>query len=128
MTQKMLRRILLTITIILLASFLTGCNTVRSQKQVVNAVVTNKEYTEEHLDYGYYFDVWKGKFRWKFKLFPAEYKVTIRYQSITETYELKSLYDSYEIGDTIEVDLLTYYENGELITDGYYAPSMSIHY
>lgn len=37
-----------------------------SATTIVKATVTDKEYIESHISYGYYFDAWKGKFRWKF--------------------------------------------------------------
>ncbi len=127
MTKKF-RRIALTIVSLMLASFiLTGCENVQPEKQTVTAVVTDKEYIKEERKYGYYFDSWKGKMRWKWKTFPAEYNVTIEYDGISVTYDRQSLYDGYEIGDEIEMILTTYYdENNELIIEGFYAPSISL--
>ncbi len=124
MTKKFLSHTSLILAIVLLSClFMTGCTNVQSETQTVTAVVTNKEYVESHSDYGYHFDAWKRKFRWKWKHFPAEYNVTIEYDGITRTYDMKSLYDSYEIGDNIEMELTTYYdENNELITEGIYEP------
>ncbi len=128
MAKKFWRKTLLILVAAAMAcTFLTGCESVQPEKQTVTAVVKDKEYIEEQTKYGYYFDAWKGKMRWKFKHFPAEYNVTIEYDGITETYDSKSLYDSYEVGDEIEVELTTYYdENNNLITEGFYTPSISI--
>lgn len=128
MTKSILRCTSLILAIFLLSClFITGCQNVQPEKQTVTAVVTDKEYVESHSDYGYYFDAWKGKFRWKWKHFPAEYNVTIEYEAITKTYDMQSLYDSYEIGDNIEMNLTTYYdENNDLITEGIYEPAISL--
>lgn len=122
------RRISLTIALFLLASvILAGCANIQPEKQLVTATVTDKEYVESHTDYGYYYDSWKGKFRWKFKTFPAEYNITIEYEGISKTYDRRSLFDEYEIGDEIEMELTSYYdENNELITEGLHAPSISL--
>ncbi len=128
MTNQFLRKTsLILATIAFICLFLTGCKNVRSEKQTVTATVVTKEYTEAHSDYGYHFDVLKGKYRWKFKHYPDEYNITIEYKGISKTYDNQSLYDSYKIGDEIEMELTTYYdENNNLITEGFYAPSISL--
>lgn len=128
MTKKFRQKTCVIIaTVIMACFFLTGCDNVKIEKQIVTAVVIDKEYVKEQNKYGYYFDAWKGKMRWKFKHFPAEYNVTIEYEGITTTDNNQSLYDNYEIGDNIEVELTTYYdENNNLITEGFYVPSISI--
>lgn len=128
MTKKLWRKTLVILaTVILACFFLTGCENVQPEKQMVTAVVTDKEYVKPHSDYGYHFDAWKGKMRWKFKHYPAEYNVTIEYEGITNTLNNQSLYESYEVGDEIEMELTTYYdENNQLITEGLYTPSISL--
>lgn len=125
---KTIRRISLTIVMCLLASFiLTGCENVQPEKQIVTAIVTDKEYVKSCTKYGYYYDGWKGKYRWMNKRFPAEYNITIEYEGISQTYDRQSLFDEYEIGDEIEMELTTYYdENNELITEGFYTPYISL--
>lgn len=128
MSKKSIRKTSLILVVVLLSCmFLTGCENVQPEKQIVTAVVTDKEYVKAQSKYGYYFDAWKGKYRWKFKHFPAEYNVTIEYEGITKSYNNQQLYDSYQIGDEIEMELTTYYdEENNLITDGFYTPSISL--
>lgn len=126
--KKTIRKTALILVILLLSCmFLAGCENVQAEKQMVTAVVTDKEYVKPYSKYGYYFDAWKGKHRWKNKHFPAEYNVTIEYEGIVQTYNNQSFYDAYEIGDEIEMELTTYYnEENKLITDGFYTPSISL--
>lgn len=128
MSKKSIRKTSLILVVVLLSCmFLTGCENVQPEKQIVTAVVTDKEYVKAQSKYGYYFDAWKGKYRWKFKNFPAEYNVTIEYEGITKSYDNQQLYDSYQIGDEIEMELTTYYdEENNLITEGFYTPSISL--
>lgn len=109
MYKKTARTFTLIIILILLSIFLTGC-TYESKTQVVNAIVIDKKYVESQTKYGYYFDAWKGDFRWKFKTFPAEYNITVQYEDIVKTYDSETLYETYEIDDIIEMDLITYYD------------------
>lgn len=108
MSKKFLRTINIFLLGILMLIQLTSCST--TETQVVNAEIISKEYVESHTDYGYFFDAWKGKFRWKFKTFPDEYNITVQYESVTKTLDNRSLYDIYDIGDFIKMDLTTYYD------------------
>lgn len=128
MKKTTLRRTSLILALVLLTcTILTGCENVQAERQRVTAAITEKNYVKEETKYGYYFDALKGKMRWKWKHFPAEYNVTIEYEGITKTYDRRSLYDSYEIGDEIEMELTTYYdEENNIITEGFYAPSISL--
>lgn len=82
-----------------------------SATTIVKATVTDKEYIESHISYGYYFDAWKGKFRWKFKSFPEEYNVTVQYNDFVEIYNSKKLYVTVEIGDTIDMKLTNFFNS-----------------
>mgnify|MGYP001134319935 CR=1 FL=1 len=126
--KKTLRNTTLIIIMFLFScTFLAGCANVQVEKQIVKAVVIDKDYVKAHSKYGYYFDAWKGKYRWKFKNFPAEYNVTIEYDGITQSYNNQELYDSYKVGDEIEMELTTYYdEENKLITEGFYTPYLSL--
>lgn len=128
MRKNSIRKTALILVVFLLSCmFLAGCENVQPEKQIVTAVIVDKEYVKAQSKYGYYFDAWKGKYRWKFKHFPAEYNVTIEYEGITKSYNNQQLYDSYQIGDEIEMELTTYYdEENNLITDGLYTPSISL--
>ena len=114
--KKFLRVISIITLLVMLCYGIVGCAAgPEPETTIVQATVTNKEYIESYTDYGYYWDMWKGKFRWKFKTFPAEYKVTVEYQDFVETYDNKSLYESVEIGDTIDMKLTTYFNSdGEI--------------
>lgn len=87
----------------------------REETKIVQATVINKEYVEDYTDYGYYYDWWKGKFRWKFKSFPEEYNITVQYNDIVETFDRQDLYEKVDIGDSIDVKLVTYIDSdGEI--------------
>lgn len=77
------------------------------ERTIVQATVIEMEYKESYTDYGYYWDAWKGKFRWKFKTFPEEYLVTVQYDDFVRTYDSYSLYVSVKVGDTIDMELTT---------------------
>lgn len=128
MNNKILRRIsLVLVTILLSCFFLTGCANTQREEQFVMAEVTSKEFIEAHTEYGYFFDGFKLEYRWKLKHFPAKYNVTITYEGLPMTYNQKSLYDLYDIGDSIEMKYITYYdEENKLITEGIYAPTISL--
>ena len=101
--------------LVIFCCLISGCSYKEPETTVVKATVTSKEYIEDYTDYGYYFDAWKGKFRWKFKHFPAEYNVTVQYNDLVKNYDSKSLYDAVEIGDTIDMELTTYFNSeGEI--------------
>ena len=90
---------------------ITGCSYIEPETTIVKATVTNKEHIESQVKYGYYFDVLKGNFRWKYKLFPEEYNITIQYNELVKIYDSKSLYNAVEIGDTIDMELTTYFNS-----------------
>lgn len=116
--KKFLRTIFNEVTIyflLLVTCICLGCAACSEytppERTIVQATVIEKEHIESYTDYGYYWDAWKGKFRWKFKTFPDEYIVTVQYNDFVETYDSLSLYESVEIGDTIDMELTTYYNS-----------------
>ena len=87
----------------------------KDETTVVQATVIDKEYIEDYYDFGYYYDWWKGKFRWKYKYFPQEFNVIIKYNDIVETFDNQELYEEVDIGDSIDVELTTYFDlDGEI--------------
>lgn len=114
--KKFLRALSIICLLTTLCYAITGCAAgPEPETTIIQATVTNKEHIESYTDYGYYWDMWKGKFRWKFKTFPAEYNVTVEYYDFVETYDSQSLYEAVEIGDTIDMKLTTYFNSdGEI--------------
>ena len=113
--KKFLRVLSIISVLAIFCCIITGCSYIEPETTIVKATVTNKEYIESYTDYGYYFDAWKGKFRWKFKTFPEEYNVTVQYNDLVEIYDSKHLYEAVEIGDTIDMELTTYFNSeGEI--------------
>lgn len=114
MTKKLLR--LLPIIMAFSCCLNTGCASPKeAEVTVVPATVTNKEYTESYDDFGYYFDSSKGHHCWKLQTIPAKYDVKLQYGELETTYDSKKLYDAVEVGDTVEVELLTYSDSREKI-------------
>lgn len=107
--KKHLQTISIILLVIIALFGLTSCG-YHSEHEVVKAEIINKEYVKSHSDYGYHYDFMKGDFRWKFKTIPAEYNVTVKYGDITATFNNRSLYDTYDIGEFIEVTLTSYYD------------------
>lgn len=116
--KKILRVFSSIFVLAIFCCIITGCSNnsyIEPETTIVKAIISDKEYIESYLDYGYHFDVWKGKYRWKFKLMPAEYNVTIQYNDLVKVYDSESLYESVEIGDSIDVELTTYFNSkGEI--------------
>lgn len=105
--KKFLRTFYIIAILTILCFPITGCAD-ETETRIVKAKVTKKEYTESYTDFGYYFDAWKGKYRWKFKTFPEKYDVTVTYNDISKTFDDKNFYESVEIGDTVDMKLTTY--------------------
>ena len=113
--KKFLRALSIISVLAIFCCIITGCSFIESETTIVKATVVNKKYIESYTDHGYYFDAWKGKYRWKFKKFPEEYNVTVQYNNLVEIYDSKSLYEAVEIGDTIDMELITYFNSeGEI--------------
>ena len=115
--MKKFLRVLSSISILVIVCYaIIGCSSSpKSEITIVQANVTNKEYVESYTDYGYYWDMWKGKYRWKLKIFPEEYNITVQYNDLVETYDSKNLYETVEIGDTIDMELFTFFNSeGEI--------------
>ena len=113
--EKFLRVLFILAILAFFNCIITSDTYIAPETTIVKATVTSKEHIETYTDFGYYFDVWKGKFRWKFKTFPEEYHVTIQYNDLVKIYDRKSLYEAVEIGDTIDVELTTYFNSeGEI--------------
>lgn len=126
MSKKMLRITSLLLVIAMIATVFTGCAS-RHETKVVNAVVSEKKFVDSEYKYCWHYDMFRAEYRWGFKYFPAEYNVTLKYNNIPQTYDNQSLYNEYEEGDIIEVNFTQYYdEDDKLITDGIYAPSISL--
>ncbi len=126
MSKKIFRITSLFLVIAMIATVFTGCAS-RHETAVVNAVVTEKNFVDDEYKYCWHYNIIHADYRWGFKYFPSEYNVTLKYNNITQTYNNKSLYNNYEEGDIIEVDFTQYYdEEDKLITDGIYAPSISL--
>lgn len=118
MSKKFLRTISIFFLGIIMLIQLTGCSG-KHETVIVNAQVTNKEYIDSHLEYGYHYDMLYDKFRFMYKMVPAEYNITVQYTDITKTFDSKSLYDTYEVGNSIEVDLTIYYDSDGIVTSRY---------
>ena len=113
--KKFLRALSIVSIFAILCCIITDCNYIKPETTIVKATVISKEHIDSYTDYGYYFDAWKGKFRWKFKTFPEEYNITVQYNDLVEIYDNKSLYEAVEIGDTIDMELTTYFNSqGEI--------------
>ena len=100
----------------ILCCIISGCS---FETTVVKAIVTKKEYVQSHYNYGYYFDGLKGKYRWKFKNFPAEYNVTVKYNDIVEIFDSEELFNEVEVGDNIDVALTTWIDDDGVVEDQY---------
>lgn len=113
--KKFLRALSIISILAIFCCIITSCNYAKTETTIVKATVTSKKHIDSHNDYGYYFDGWKGKYRWKYKRLLEEYNVTVQYNDLVEIYDSKSLYEAVEIGDTIDVELITYFDfEGEI--------------
>lgn len=111
-------RIATALLVLILAISLTGCENYQAERhqseEEVIGVVSEKNYTEEETKYGYYYDAWRGKYRWKFKNFPEEWETKVVYEDLELTDSSESLYESVEVGDEVELILTTYYLGEEV--------------
>lgn len=115
MFKNSFRKFAIVLLVVLAMFQLAGC-AAKSEAVPVTAQVIDKEYVGSHLEYGYHYDMLYGKFRFMYKMMPSEYNITVQYEDITKTFESQSLYNAYEIDDTMEVVLTTYYDSDGVVT------------
>lgn len=90
--------------ILIISTFLSGCaKVVETKEETVQAEITDKSYQSTYTTYTY---INKQLFP---IVHPAVKHMTIKYNDLEETFSSYSLYDNYEIGDTIDVTLITKY-------------------
>ena len=107
----MKRSIVFVVAVLLLVTMcvaLTGCKRItETEEQIVVGTVTDKTFRKAHTTFSH---VLVGKTTTTIPhRHPAKYLVTITYQGLTETFNNITLYNSVEVGDSVEITLVSGY-------------------
>ncbi len=110
-----MKKFLRVLSIICILAFfcyiIPSCNRfVFGETTIVQATVINKEYIESYRNYGYHFNILKGKRSLGFRYFPEQYNIIVQYKDLVEIYDSKDLYEKVNLGDTIDVELTTFFD------------------
>ena len=103
----MKKRFSLILILVVILCTLTSCSKKTETIDIVEATVIDKEYVPHN-------PVWNGKY---FIFVPDSYIVTIEYGEITKKFDDSDLYHRVKKGDTIQMELYTYYLNGKIIAE-----------
>ena len=109
--KKFLRVLFIICILAFFCYTIPSCNRfVFGETTIVQATVINKEYIESYRDYGYHFNIIKGKRCLGFRHFPEQYNITVQYKDLVEICDSKDLYETVNLGDTIDVELTTFFD------------------
>lgn len=103
-----MKRVIL-LFLVLICVLLTGCQKVeREERTVVTATVTNRNHA---ISYTTMMPIRNGKITTYIPQYhPATYHVTVSYEGVKQTFNNQELYESVEVGDTLQVILYHGYD------------------